>query len=62
MPDPIDVAFGFGRRRCPGRYMAYESIWLIVASILATFDIEKSVDKEGNTVTPEEDYTSGFVV
>ncbi|KAL0573247.1 hypothetical protein V5O48_008716, partial [Marasmius crinis-equi] len=26
--DPTTVAFGFGRRVCPGRYMGYSSVWI----------------------------------
>ncbi|KAF9001516.1 cytochrome P450 [Cyathus striatus] len=50
--NPEDIAFGFGRRKCPGRHLAKSSLWLAMASILSTFDIEKPVDKEGNVVEP----------
>lgn len=46
--DPALIAFGFGRRICPGRY--YSLIWITVASILATMDITKAVDQEGNVI------------
>lgn len=62
VPNPQGVAFGFGRRICPGRYMAYESAWVIVASILATLNVEKATDSAGNLIIPAEDYNSGFVV
>ena len=32
--DPSVAAFGFGRRICPGRYMAYESLWFSIASLV----------------------------
>ncbi|KAF7354308.1 Cytochrome P450 [Mycena venus] len=41
--DPDTAVFGFGRRVCPGRYMATEFIWITVASMLAAFDIKKAV-------------------
>ncbi|KAJ7300689.1 cytochrome P450 [Mycena albidolilacea] len=56
-----NVAFGFGRRLCPGRHMALSSIWITVASILATFNITKAVDEEGNTIEPSHDYISGVI-
>ena len=59
--DPKEVAFGFGRRICPGIDMAYESIWIIIASVLAVFKIEKARDKHGNVVTPPEAYTGDFI-
>ncbi|KII88998.1 hypothetical protein PLICRDRAFT_40636 [Plicaturopsis crispa FD-325 SS-3] len=39
MPDPTALIFGFGRRVCPGRYLAAHSVWLAAACILAVFDI-----------------------
>ncbi|KAJ6607665.1 cytochrome P450 [Mycena sp. CBHHK59/15] len=36
---PDAAAFGYGRRICPGRYMAHSSIWIGVVSMLATFNI-----------------------
>ncbi|KAI1791871.1 cytochrome P450 [Ganoderma leucocontextum] len=38
-PDPARVAFGFGRRICPGRFFAEESVWSTVALMLHVFDI-----------------------
>lgn len=60
--DPESIEFGFGRRICPGRFMAYESMWLAIASILAMFDIDKAVGKDGQPVTPSEDYRCTFIV
>ncbi|KAJ7021454.1 cytochrome P450 [Mycena alexandri] len=60
MQDP-EVVFGFGRRICPGRHIAYSSLWLTMASILATFDIDKAVDGNGNVVEPSYEYSSALV-
>ena len=43
--DPMHACFGFGRRICPGRFMAFESLWLTIASLLAVFDLEKAKEK-----------------
>ncbi|THH16031.1 hypothetical protein EW146_g4550 [Bondarzewia mesenterica] len=56
-----EVAFGFGRRVCPGRYMARGSIWIAIASILATLDISKAVDKDGKLIEPTDEYSSGLI-
>ncbi|KAK6987768.1 OrdA protein [Favolaschia claudopus] len=40
--DPRTVCFGFGRRVCPGKYLAEVSLFCTVASILATFDISRA--------------------
>ncbi|KAJ7928218.1 cytochrome P450 [Mycena leptocephala] len=47
VPD-TDAAFGFGRRICPGRVMARNTLWITIASILATFDITDPVDAAGS--------------
>ncbi|KAJ7080694.1 cytochrome P450 [Mycena epipterygia] len=56
-----DSAFGFGRRLCPGRHMATSSIWITVASILATFNIGKAIDDEGHVIEPSYEYVSGLI-
>jgi cytochrome P450 len=56
-----DVAFGFGRRVCPGRHLVADSLFITIASVLATFDISKAVDEKGNFITPVEEYTSGVI-
>ncbi|KAJ8508022.1 hypothetical protein ONZ45_g9663 [Pleurotus djamor] len=50
--------FGFGRRICPGRYMAEATIFLAVANILSVFDVTKAKDIFGNDVVVEEKYSS----
>ncbi|GAW07580.1 cytochrome p450 [Lentinula edodes] len=54
--DPDTALFGFGRRICPGRFMAFSSIWIAVASMLAVFDISKPVDEDGNVIEPTFEY------
>ncbi|KDR69728.1 hypothetical protein GALMADRAFT_145141 [Galerina marginata CBS 339.88] len=50
------AAFGFGRRVCPGRHLASSTVWLTIASILATFNIEKVKDQFGNDIEIDEGY------
>ncbi|KAJ7237762.1 cytochrome P450, partial [Mycena rebaudengoi] len=59
--DPDCAAFGFGRRICPGRHMARSSIWSVVASILATFNIDKAVDEAGHVIEPTFEYLTALV-
>ena len=50
-----------GIRICPGRHFADATVWLIVASVLAVFDIKPYVDPKSNKeVPPEVSFTSGF--
>ncbi|CUA78508.1 O-methylsterigmatocystin oxidoreductase [Rhizoctonia solani] len=44
--------FGWGRRICPGQYIAEASLFIAVASMLAAFDIKKARDENGNEITP----------
>lgn len=56
--EPPLTAFGFGRRMCPGRYLAIDSIWIAVATAAAVFDISKTVDEKGKLIEPDVQYTS----
>ncbi|KAJ7650752.1 cytochrome P450 [Roridomyces roridus] len=59
--DPLSIVFGFRRRVCPGRHMAWDTVWITMASILATFDISKALDADGRPIEPEQGYTSQLV-
>lgn len=41
--------------------MAYESMWMAIASTLAAFSIGKAKDENGVSITPDEDYVEGFL-
>jgi len=58
--DPDHACWGFGRRVCPGRYMAYSSVWMAVASLIYVFDIEKSIDENGHVIEPSHEYISAI--
>ncbi|KAF7343357.1 Cytochrome P450 [Mycena venus] len=60
LPDPSSIAFGWGRRICPGRFLAENSLWLHVATMLACFDINQALGKNGKPVIPPREYTSGM--
>ncbi|KZV98145.1 cytochrome P450 [Exidia glandulosa HHB12029] len=62
-PDAKDPTpfFGFGRRLCPGRHLATESMWLSLACIIATFSISKACDEDGNEITPEIVYNTALL-
>ncbi|KAI0770763.1 CyP450 monooxygenase [Irpex lacteus] len=50
--DPNIVAFGFGRRICPGRYFAMDTAFLTMASILHAYNVLPSLDEKGNELNP----------
>lgn len=47
--------------RCPGRHFADQSVWLAAATLVATIDISKTRDSQGNEITPEATFVNGFV-
>lgn len=59
--DPAVAAFGFGRRVCPGKNLAKDSVWITVASILAAFTISKAKDGRGQPIEITEEYEQGLV-
>ncbi|PBK75826.1 cytochrome P450 [Armillaria solidipes] len=59
-PEPI-AAFGFGRRICPGRYLALNSAWIAIASMAATLSFSKPMDSEGRILEPSDTFTDGFL-
>jgi len=44
------LAYGFGRRICVGKAVASDMMWLIIASFLACFNIDKAKDEFGNEI------------
>jgi cytochrome P450 len=59
-PDPRNFIFGYGRRICPGRYVADNALFITIAQSLAVFKIEKPVEN-GKTVEPEVKFEPGTI-
>ncbi|KAL4262020.1 cytochrome P450 family protein [Pleurotus pulmonarius] len=57
--DPIPN-FGFGRRICPGRFFAMDSLLMSIASTLCCFDTTKAKDSQGRDVEPDVRWDPGF--
>ncbi|OJZ88736.1 hypothetical protein ASPFODRAFT_713607, partial [Aspergillus luchuensis CBS 106.47] len=60
-PDPRAVIFGFGRRKCPGRYITESSIFITIAQTLAAFRIKNAVDTQGFEIPVELDVTPSLI-
>ncbi|KAK0193596.1 cytochrome P450 [Armillaria mellea] len=58
--EPNTIAFGWGRRICPGRFLAENSLWLHVATTLQCFNILPVTGPDGKAVIPPREYTSGL--
>ena len=51
------MAFGVGKRICPGREFVDAALFIVASSILSVFNLKKTKDKDGheipvNLVTP----------
>ncbi|KAF8073626.1 cytochrome P450 [Lyophyllum atratum] len=51
-PHPIGP-FGFGRRACLGQYVATDSLWIAMATILSTTHISKEIGEDGKEIVPD---------
>ncbi|KAF2635053.1 cytochrome P450 [Massarina eburnea CBS 473.64] len=60
-PDPRNFVFGYGRRICPGRYIADNAMFITIAQSLAVFDIRKAVDQNGVQVDPVIQFEPGVI-
>jgi cytochrome P450 len=60
-PDPRNLIFGYGRRVCPGRYVADNAVFVTIAQTLAVFNISKPVDEAGNVIEPKVEFEPGTV-
>ncbi|KAI0739410.1 cytochrome P450 [Daedaleopsis nitida] len=54
--DPTLWAFGFARRICPGKYLAENSLFILISTILTVFDMRPPPDEE---LTPR--FAAGLV-
>ncbi|KAK0662076.1 putative cytochrome P450 E-class, group I [Cercophora samala] len=55
------VGFGYGRRICPGRHVARNSLWIAVARLLWAFDIKPELNDVGDPVDVDTKGTDGLV-
>ncbi|KAK0642229.1 cytochrome P450 [Cercophora newfieldiana] len=55
-----DGPFGFGRRVCPGQYLALSGVFIIMATLLATMDLKCETDEKGCEVKPKVAFSNGL--
>ncbi|KAK1218172.1 hypothetical protein PQX77_019157 [Marasmius sp. AFHP31] len=62
--DIRDVTSGFEVRRriCPGKQLTMSTIYLMIMSMLAVFDISKAVNENGKLIEPNTKFTSNSIV
>ncbi|KAF8302327.1 cytochrome P450 [Clavulina sp. PMI_390] len=59
--DPRDFAFGFGRRVCAGQAFAEATVWITMATLLATVNMKHALDENGKEIPLEEDFAGTMV-
>jgi cytochrome P450 len=59
--NPREVCFGFGRRICPGMYLAQAGLSMAVVMSLAVFNITNALDENGVPIIPKHENTSGTI-
>ncbi|KAF8901593.1 cytochrome P450 [Mucidula mucida] len=57
-PNATDFTFGFGRRSCPGSHLAHSTVFIAIATTLATCNIAPCVNADGVAVLPDVIYTN----
>ncbi|KAF9552412.1 cytochrome P450 [Agrocybe pediades] len=59
--DPATIAFGYGRRECPGKHIALSYLFMSVATVLATFKISEELEENGVPIPPKIEWHSGVI-
>ncbi|KAG2346057.1 cytochrome P450 [Suillus weaverae] len=64
LKDPFvnHFAFGHGRRVCPGRWFAENSLWTATAAVLAVLRIDHARDSNGDRIEVKPEITTGMVM
>ena len=53
--------FGYGKRVCPGKGLANQSGWLLIAQTLSAFNIRERKDQHGNKIPIPTEGVPGFI-
>ena len=59
--DPAVAAFGFGRRICPGRFLAENSLFILICHILTVYNIQPGLGDDGSELEIKAEMTNGML-
>jgi cytochrome P450 len=58
--EPLPMGhFGFGRRVCPGRFLADNGVWAMAVAMLHSLRFAKKVGPDGEIIEPRVVFTNG---
>lgn len=61
-PSTISLAFGAGKRICPGRHFVDATLFILAASVLAVFDVSKPKgESESESESEEDENINGII-
>ncbi|CAK7226696.1 hypothetical protein SBRCBS47491_006317 [Sporothrix bragantina] len=52
--------FGFGRRKCPGNFLAMATVYMFLATLLAVYEVEMVIGPDGKPIEPQPAVTIGL--
>ncbi|KAI0056532.1 cytochrome P450 [Artomyces pyxidatus] len=58
----LTAVFGFGKRICPGRHLVESTLFIVAASLMATYTIGKAKDPQGNEIPVDGTYTGATIL
>ncbi|TFY62175.1 hypothetical protein EVG20_g6798 [Dentipellis fragilis] len=59
----LELPYGFGRRICPGRHVANQSLFIVISRMLWSFNFSPYIDESGKKILPNPDvFTGGGLV
>ncbi|EIW84343.1 cytochrome P450 [Coniophora puteana RWD-64-598 SS2] len=58
--DTVKWSFGWGRRICPGRYLAQNAVWAAATTMLVAYSFQKETDQRGNPIDFIPAWTTGL--
>jgi cytochrome P450 len=61
VPDPRNAVFGYGRRVCPGRHIAENTLFAGVVSFLSSMTANRPTDAYGTPEPMYEEWSSGVL-
>jgi len=59
--DPKVATFGYGRRICPGRFLAENSLFILLCHILIVYDIWPALGDDGKEIEIKPEMTDGLI-